>query len=231
MAVVIFGPAGSLSIQYVVHKPERIDSVVAYAVTYTGAVPRLWNETIEAHRRAVREAILDTAAALVSEHGLTSVTMSRIAEGAGIGRATLYKYFPDVEAILLAWHGRQIAGHLEHLAGVRDRASDARDRLEAVLGAYAVISHERFSHGHPGPELATVLHRGEHVAGAQRQVHGMIVDLISGAAESGDVRADVAPEELAGYCLHALSAAGGLSSEAAVRRLVAVTMAGLRPPD
>jgi AcrR family transcriptional regulator len=47
-----------------------------------------------------RKAILDTTAALVAEGGLLSVTMSRIAEEAGIGRATLYKYFPDVEAIL-----------------------------------------------------------------------------------------------------------------------------------
>ena len=33
-------------------------------------VPRLWDETIEAHRRAVRDATLDTTAALVAEHGL-----------------------------------------------------------------------------------------------------------------------------------------------------------------
>ncbi|MBA2423836.1 MAG: TetR/AcrR family transcriptional regulator, partial [Actinobacteria bacterium] len=42
-------------------------------------------------------------------------------------------------------------------------------------------------------------------------------------------RDDVSPDELASYCLHALSAAGGLSSRAAVRRLVTVTLAGLRP--
>jgi hypothetical protein len=32
----------------------------------------------------------------------------------------LYKYFPDVVAILSGWHERQIADHLEHLAEVRD---------------------------------------------------------------------------------------------------------------
>jgi hypothetical protein len=48
--------------------------------------------------------------------------------------------------------------------------------------------------------------------------------------ENGDVRDDVPPEELASYCLHALAGAGGLPSEAAVRRLVAVMLAGLRPP-
>ena len=195
-----------------------------------GAVPRLWNETIEAHRREVRDSILHTAAALAAERGLLSVTMSQIAEKTGIGRATLYKYFPDVEAILLAWHERQISGHLQYLAEVRDQAGSATERLEAVLEAYALISHERFSHEHPGPELAALLHLGGHVTGAQKQVHDMIQDLLSEAAETGDVRDDIAPGELASYCLHALTAAGTLPSEAAVRRLVTVTLAGLRPP-
>jgi AcrR family transcriptional regulator len=156
--------------------------------------------------------------------------MSQIAEETGIGRATLYKYFPDVEAILLAWHERQVTGHLEHLAEVRDQAGDPSERLEAVLGAYALLSHERFSHEHPGPELAALLHRGAHVTGAQQQVHHMIKDLLIETAETGDVRGDVAPEELASYCLHALTAASSLPSKAAVRRLVSVTLAGLRPP-
>jgi AcrR family transcriptional regulator len=197
---------------------------------YTVVVPRLWNETIEAHRREVRGAILDTTAALVAEHGLRSVTMSKIAEETGIGRATLYKYFPDVEAILLAWHEGQISGHLEHLAEVRDQAGDAGERLEAVLEAYALISHERFSHEYPGPELAALLHRGEHVARAQQQLRDMIRDLLTEAAKAGDVRDDVAPEVLASYCLHALAAASSLPSKAAVRRLVEVALAGLRPP-
>jgi AcrR family transcriptional regulator len=204
--------------------------VAAIVVMYTGVVPRLWNETIEAHRRAVRDAILDTTAELVAKHGLTSVTMSQIAEKTGIGRATLYKYFPNVEAILLAWHERQVSGHLDYLAEVRDRAGDSGERLEEVLEAYALISHERFSYEHHGPELPALLHRGVHVTGAQQQVHDMIKELLIEAAETGDVRDDVAPEELASYCLYALGAASSLPSEAAVRRLVGVTLAGLRPP-
>ena len=151
--------------------------------------------------------------------------MSQIAEATGIGRATLYKYFSGVEAILLAWHERQIAGHLEQLAEVRDRAGDAADRLEAVLVAYALISHE--SHGHHDAGLAAFLHRDEHVARAQQQLHDMIRDLLTEGAETGDLRDDVAPDELASYCLHALTAASSLPSKAAVRRLVTVTLAGL----
>jgi AcrR family transcriptional regulator len=102
-------------------------------------MPKLWNDTIETHRRAVRDATLDVTAALVAERGLRAVTMSEIAERTGIGRATLYKYFPDVEAILHAWHHRQISGHIEYLAQVRDQADDPVKGLEAVLEAYALI--------------------------------------------------------------------------------------------
>ena len=188
-------------------------------------MPKLWNQTIETHRREVREAILHTAAALVARHGLHSVTMSQIAGETGIGRATLYKYFQDVHAILVAWHDRQVSGHLERLAQVRDRARDAGERLEAVLEAYAVMIHERPD----GAGLAALVHRGEHVSGAQRRLGDFMRDRLAEAAESGDLRDDVAPDELASYCLHALAAAGGLPSRAAVHRLVAVVMSGLRP--
>ncbi len=50
--------------------------------------------------------------------------MSLAAE-TGIGRATLYKYFSDVEAILAAWHARHVARHLEHLAAVGIRPPTA----------------------------------------------------------------------------------------------------------
>jgi len=210
-------------------------------------VPKLWTDTIETHRREVHAAILETTAELVAEHGLAAVTMSQIAEKTGIGRATLYKYFPDVEAILVAWHGRQVGQHLDHLAEVRDRAGGAGERIEAVLEAYALISqqrsheqrrsheHERThehlrSHEHPVPEIAALVHRDEHVGRVQRQLNDFIRDLLAEGAKAGEVRDDVPPDELARYCLHALAAASGLSSKAAVRRLVAVTLAGVRPP-
>src|SRR5215472_9498441 len=129
-----------------------IQSVLSVDIMYDVAVPKLWTETIEAHRRAVRDAALDTTAALAAEHGLASVTMSRIAEETGIGRATLYKYYPDVQAILVAWHERQIARHLEQLTRVRDLADRPGERLEAVLTAYALIRHE-----HHDTELSALL--------------------------------------------------------------------------
>jgi AcrR family transcriptional regulator len=168
---------------------------------------------------------LDTTAALVREHGLAAVTMSQIAAAAGIGRATLYKYFPDVEAILIAWHDRHITRHLRQLAAARDAAPPA-GRLEAVLEAFALIQHQ-----HHDTELpVALLHRGEHVARARQQLRDLIADLLAAGAQAGAIRADIAPGELASYCLHAVAAARGLPSKAAVQRLVTVILAGLQPP-
>ncbi len=189
-------------------------------------MPKLWNETIEEHRRAVRDAVLDSTAALVVEQGLRSVTMSRIAEEAGIGRATLYKYFPDVESIMVAWHERQITDHLHHLSELRDRAGSAGERLKAVLEAYALIQRQR--HGH-GAELSALLHRGEHVAHAEQHLHRFVRDLLAEGVQAGQIRDDITADELATYCLHALAAAGGAASKAAVGRLVTVTLDGFRP--
>ncbi|MBA3653249.1 MAG: TetR/AcrR family transcriptional regulator [Actinobacteria bacterium] len=191
-------------------------------------MPKLWTETVESHRREVRDAILHTTAALVAEHGLLSVTMSQIAEAAGIGRATLYKYFPDVEAIALAWHDQQISGHVKSLAEVRDQAGSASERLEAVLEAYARILHE--SHGGHDADLVSFLHRDDQVPQGAQQVAELIRELVVECIEDGEVRDDIAADELASYCLHALRAASGVRSKAAVARLVSITIVGLRPP-
>lgn len=188
-------------------------------------MPRLWERSIDAHREAVREAALDAVASLVAGPGLTAVTMSRVAQDAGIGRATLYKYFSDVDAVLTAWHERQVRSHLELVTQARDEPGAPVERLHRVLRAYATATV-----GHDGQGLAVLLHQGEHVVRARQHLRGLLAELIADGAAAGGIRADVAPTELSLYCLHALTAAGAVDDEEAVKRLVDVTMSGLRPP-
>jgi AcrR family transcriptional regulator len=192
-------------------------------------MPRLWNETIAAHRHDVQEAILETAWRLVDEQGLLAVTMSRVAEETGIGRATLYKYFPNVEAILLAHHQRHVQQHLAHLTDLRDQPGEAVEKLEAVLTAFALISFNRGRHGRP--DLSALLHRADGMAGAEKKLRSLFRDLIAEAGKANVIRHDVNPDELAAYCQHALGAAGDAQSEAAARRLAAVTISGLQKAD
>ena len=191
-------------------------------------MPKLWDQTIESHRLAVREAVLDAAAALVAERGLLAVTMSRLAERTGISRATLYTYFPDVESVLGTWHERQVDRHLRHLAEVGARAGGVEDRLQAVLEACARMAFQRSSR--QDADVAAALHRGDALTRAEAHLRAFVRDLLAEGAEAGVLRQDVPAEELAGYCLHALGAAAAAESDAAVQRLVEVTLAGIRAP-
>jgi AcrR family transcriptional regulator len=187
-------------------------------------MPKLWTETVESHRQEVREAILDATGSLVQSRGLLAVTMSDIAEATGIGRATLYKYFPEVEMILSAWHQRHVEAHLAELRAIQERTTDPVARLQAVLRRYADICRKRRRHG--DDELAAVLHRSAEVRKLQRQLLDLISGLVAQAAATGAVRQDVPAEELASYCVHALAAAGD-SSTTAIDRLLGVVWTGI----
>ncbi len=191
-------------------------------------MPKIWSQTIEAHRDAVREATIQATAALVAKHGLTGVTMSQIAKDTGIGRATLYKYFPDVESILTAWHDQQIDHHLRELLQVRDRTTGAAARLEAVMTAYATAIFHRRRHDN---DVAGMLHRGDHVVAAHQHLREFIRELITDAAAAGAIRQDVPPDELTVYSLHALAAASSLDDPAAIHRLIGTILTGLRNGD
>src|SRR5947199_656450 len=53
-------------------------------------------------------AILDAAAHALSEHG-SSTNMADVAAAAGVSRATLYRYYPDREALLDALSSHALA--------------------------------------------------------------------------------------------------------------------------
>ncbi|NJC22675.1 AcrR family transcriptional regulator [Arthrobacter pigmenti] len=186
-------------------------------------MPKLWTETVEGHRHAVRTAVLDAVAALVAETGFSGVSMTRVAGYAGVTRATLYKYFPDVESLLAAWHERQVREHLAGLEGIGRETAGTGRQLQAVLEAYALMIYDR-----PGHDTSTpVLHQGSHIDHAHQHLEAFIADLIR--ADAQEKAADLAmdPTDLARYCIKALSSAGSLSSRGAVSSLVAVTVRGL----
>lgn len=187
-------------------------------------MPKLWNDTIQAHRSDVREKILDTASRLVDAGGLRGVNMQRLAEETGIGRATLYKYFANVEAVLRAWHGRHVDAHLAEIAAVRHGQGDIVERLRAILATFADMAYRS---GQQDAALAALIHRDDSVVRAQGHLRGIVRDLIAQGAKSKRLRRDVPPDELAHFCLHAIAAAAQLSSKVARRRLVDVTLAAL----
>lgn len=188
-------------------------------------MPKLWSETIETHRDAVRDSIVRAALELVNKRGLLSASMTDIAAAAGIGRATLYKYFPSVEAILDAWHNDQIDHHLQMLKSIAVGTPSA-DRLGAVLEAYAQMIHA--TRHHHSVELAALLHRDAKVGSARRHLRDLLSRIVSADIAAGAVRSDLSASEIADYCIAALAAAGELRSPVSVGPLVETILMGLR---
>lgn len=187
-------------------------------------MPLLWHDSVDAHRHAVREAVLDAAGAISTETGPTSLTMSAVAERAGIGRGTLYRYFPDTRELLLAWHERQVRTHLEHLRHVSAHTADAGEELHAVLEAYASLSA-----GHGSEHSAAALHTEAHMAGAYNELHTLLRDLLANGARRGQVRGDVDPSDLATYCVRALGSAAEIQSSDAPQIVTALVLSALAP--
>jgi AcrR family transcriptional regulator len=186
-------------------------------------VPRLWEQTVVDHRRAVRDAILEAGAILTTENGLRSLTMSQVAERAGIGRATLYKYFPDIDAVLAAWHERQIGEHAQELHELAHGAGSATERLKKVLTAFGLIYFK-----HRGSELAALLHAGPKGTRAEEHLLAILQGLVADAVDAGALRADIPVTELAHFALHSMTSATTAPSQAAVHRLVNLTITGLQ---
>ncbi|MHA7284413.1 TetR/AcrR family transcriptional regulator [Arthrobacter sp. TMS2-4] len=192
---------------------------------------KLWKDTVQEHRSSVREAVLDAVARLVGQGGVPAVSMTKVADVAGISRATLYKYFPDVEALLAAWHERQVNQHLVHLGQMRvhaERSGNPLQTLRSVLEAYAVMLQQV-----PMAEAPAFLHQGVHGAQTQEHLRDFLEALIRSAVKTcaqeagGGVRSDIAPRELALFSLHAVNAAAALPSADAARSLVGVIVDGL----
>jgi AcrR family transcriptional regulator len=178
-------------------------------------MPKLWTDSIEAHHEAVADAIFAATARIVTEGGFSALSMARIAQEAGIGRATLYKYFGDLDQLLLAWHQRVIGEHLQMVERVAASKDDPRAALEAVLGAFADI--RRTDHG----QLPTgMLHSLPHVHRAQDHLRALLRKLITAAARQGSVRTDISADELAGFALAALDQPRGVASKSTVRLIL-----------
>lgn len=92
-----------------------------------------WTAAIARHRALNRDRILEAAIRLIADEGLAHVTMSLLAERAGVSRATLYHYFPDLDHVLVAWVERQVDRFISDLARKVEGEADPVRRLQVII--------------------------------------------------------------------------------------------------
>jgi AcrR family transcriptional regulator len=170
-------------------------------------------------------AILDAAAQVLSGRGGNS-SMADVAAAAGVSRATLYRYYPDREALLVALAGQALtdaASRLEDAGLERAPVDEAIERIVRALVAvgdrYAVLIRERVD---------------VDPAEAERLVGAPMQAVFARGVEGGFFRRDIAPEvllELFGGALIAaikLTERGQLGLEEASAATASVFLDGVR---
>ncbi|MGK2936318.1 MAG: TetR/AcrR family transcriptional regulator [Solirubrobacteraceae bacterium] len=179
----------------------------------------------DAERNRLR--ILDAAREVFSERGLCA-TLDDVAAHAGVGVGTVYRRFPDKDALLDELFNQRV----DELATVAERhltAVDAWDGLRGFLEESVTL--QASDRG-----LRELLHhpeRGrERVQAARERLVPCIADLLDRAQRAGDVRADLEVTDIGMVTLMlvtAIQSTHDIRSDA-WRRWFALTIDALRPP-
>jgi AcrR family transcriptional regulator len=95
-----------------------------------GLDPRLAPKQVRSH--AIVQAIVEAGRRLLAEEGAASLTTNQIAERAGVSIGSLYRYFPNREAILAAIYNADTSREAADLHSAPD-AIDSPPLLEALV--------------------------------------------------------------------------------------------------
>jgi AcrR family transcriptional regulator len=172
-----------------------------------------------------RQRILDAAAEVFATKGV-SVPIDLVAARAGVGVGTLYRHFPNKEALFEAI----VLTKVEDLVTEARNAAAAEDPVGALFAfvrrfaAEAAMKHDLFDAlGSAGIDIKSR-------CGARiEELESGIDQLLSRAVATGTVRDDVPAHEVVGLVVGMCDAAerlgGGVDS---VQRLIGVVCEGLR---
>jgi AcrR family transcriptional regulator len=146
----------------------------------------------------IDDRILDAAASCVLAYGVERVTLAEIARRAGVSRPTIYRRWPDTQALLAALLTARIVGVL------RDVPTEGVGRealVQRIVGVAERLRHDELvmSVFHSAPELAMV-YIAERLGTSQQILIDAVASELRVAQRDGSVRAGD-PRQLAAMCL------------------------------
>ena len=99
-------------------------------------MPKIIGESLASHRELTRTRLFEALGSLMGEQSFESITMSQIAERAGVGRTAVYKHFADKEVLLLAYM-REVTGEFARVLTQRLEAEpDPLMRLRIYIRSH-----------------------------------------------------------------------------------------------
>jgi AcrR family transcriptional regulator len=91
--------------------------------------------------------ILEAAVRVLRDEGALGFTTSRVADEAGISVGSLYQYFPNKHALVIAIHEADMRAGWEHIQSILDRpAGTARRKLHEIAEWFFVTEADEAAH-------------------------------------------------------------------------------------
>ncbi len=88
-------------------------------------------------QQEIRLKIIKTAVDLFSEYGFEATTMKQIAREAGIGDATIYKYFPNKDKLIYGYYGLMAAETAQQFLAEDDLVDySLQEKLQLLIDLY-----------------------------------------------------------------------------------------------
>ncbi|MFF2551890.1 TetR/AcrR family transcriptional regulator [Nocardia sp. NPDC058058] len=187
-------------------------------------------DRLRADARSNRDQIVNAALAVFRERG-TEVPMKEIADRAGVGVGTLYRRFPDRDALLIG----TAQAHLERLSELA--ATAWREERTAWRGMRRFLREcVEMQLGAQSSAIGPAVHRAMHADPRLIDVRAAVVDLVTRmtvrAQADGDLRPDIGPDDISLLMTVQVYTREGESYPDAVERVMRIMLDGLRPqPD
>lgn len=141
-------------------------------------MPKISARTLEEHRAATNDKLLDAFGELIMTKGYDGVSLADVAQQAGLARTAIYNYFPDRETLLCAWTDREVASQLhvltESLAGAENCGEKLRRWVRMQFDAFTT------QHLPPGQEVFQMIspeayqRLRAHIEPLERTLHAII---------------------------------------------------------
>jgi AcrR family transcriptional regulator len=189
-----------------------------------------WERRLADQRAAIRLQIVAAARQLVVARGMPNVSMSAVADAAGVSRQTLYNHFSNLEDVILAGVDTAIDDAALRIATAVDAAPDPPAALEIfVQGSVAAMAHDELAVGGGG-----MSHEAETRAlELLERFHAQLNRILHQGVDTGHFRADLAPDQTSEVLFHMIGAtrmlvAHGRDPEQVAARAADLVLAAVR---
>lgn len=172
-----------------------------------------------------RERILEVAKQAFTRHG-ASASLDDIAKEAEVGAGTLYRHFPNRDALIEAVYRTEV----EKLANAEQEFAKTKPPVEALRGWMLLFVDYIAAKHIIAPVLNTFVGGPNKLYECSRDhVQGAIERLVERAQKSGDIRKDLVPFDLLRALIGVSNVATTPDWQQSARRLVDILISGSRP--